>query len=156
MAKEVNIDKEKVKKKGKKTFGEFKAFIAKGNIMDMAVGVIMGSAFGKIVSSLVDDILMPLIGVLIGGIDFTRLSVKVEDATITYGNFIQNIIDFLIIAICIFVMIKFLEKLNKKIEEEIKNEEAKLEAEKAEEPKKDENTVLLEEIRDLLKEKENV
>lgn len=143
MSKEIN--KEEVKKKGKKTFGEFKTFIAKGNVMDMAVGVIMGSAFGKIVSSLVDDILMPLIGVIIGGIDFTGLSVKVEDATITYGNFIQNVIDFLIIAICIFAMVKSLEKINKKKEEK-----------PDEEPKKDDNTVLLEEIRDLLKEKQNV
>ena len=124
MAKEVNIDKEEVKKKGKKTFGEFKAFIAKGNIIDMAVGVIMGSAFGKIVSSLVDNILMPIIGMIIGGIDFTGLSVTVKDATITYGVFIQNVIDFLIIAICIFIMVKSLEKVNKKIEEEVKHEDA--------------------------------
>lgn len=144
MAREIN--KEEVKEKGKKTLGEFKKFIAKGNIMDMAVGVIMGSAFGKIVSSLVDNILMPLIGVLIGGIDFTNLSVKVKDATVSYGIFIQNIIDFLIIAFCIFIMVKFLEKLNKKKEEE----------EKAEEPKKDENVLLLEEIRDLLKEKQKI
>ena len=144
MAKEIN--KEEVKEKGKKTLGEFKKFIAKGNIMDMAVGVIMGSAFGKIVSSLVDNILMPLIGVVIGGVDFTDLSIKVKDATVAYGIFIQNIIDFLIIAFCIFIMVKFLEKLNKKKEEE----------EKSEAPKKDENTVLLEEIRDLLKEKERV
>ena len=156
MAKEVNIDKEEVKKKGKKTFGEFKAFIAKGNIIDMAVGVIMGSAFGKIVSSLVDNILMPIIGMIIGGIDFTGLSVTVKDATITYGVFIQNVIDFLIIAICIFIMVKSLEKVNKKIEEEVKHEDAETEGEKVEETKKDENTLLLEEIRDLLKEKENV
>ena len=156
MAKEVNIDKEEVKKKGKKTFGEFKAFIAKGNIIDMALGVIMGSAFGKIVSSLVDNILMPIIGMIIGGIDFTGLSVTVKDATITYGVFIQNVIDFLIIAICIFIMVKSLEKVNKKIEEEVKHEDAETEGEKVKETKKDENTLLLEEIRDLLKEKENV
>ena len=113
--------------------------------MDMAVGVIMGSAFGKIVSSLVDDILMPLIGVLIGGVDFTGLSVKVKDASVTYGNFIQNILDFLIIALCIFIMVKGIEKISRKKEEE-----------PVEEPKKEENTVLLEEIRDLLKQKQNV
>lgn len=131
-------------KKGKKTLKEFKEFIAKGNVMDMAVGVIMGSAFGKIVSSVVDDILMPLIGAVIGGIDFTNLNAKIGEATVTYGNFIQNVIDFLIIAICIFVMVKILNKFNKKKEEA-----------PAEEPKKDENIVLLEEIRDLLKEKAN-
>ena len=140
------INKEDVKNKRKKTFSEFKDFIAKGNVMDMAVGVIMGSAFGKIVSSLVDDILMPIIGMIIGGVDFTGLSIKVKDATITYGVFIQNVIDFLIIAICIFAMVKALDKLNKKEEEEVA----------AEEPKKDDNTVLLEEIRDLLKDKQNV
>ena len=90
---------------------EFKEFIARGNVIDLAVGVIMGSAFGKIVSSLVDDVIMPLIGVILGGIDFTSLSIKVGEATITYGNFIQNTIDFLIISFCIFVMIKFINKL---------------------------------------------
>ena len=144
MANEIN--REEVKKKGKKTFEEFKDFIAKGNVMDMAVGVIMGSAFGKIVSSLVDNILMPIIGMIIGGVDFTGLSVTVKDATITYGVFIQNVIDFLIIAICIFAMVKALEKLSRKKEETAVEEETK----------KDENIVLLEEIRDLLKEKQNV
>ena len=143
MAKDIN--KEEIAKKGKKTFQEFKDFIAKGNVMDMAVGVIMGSAFGKIVSSLVDNILMPLLGVIIGGVDFSGLSIKVKDATITYGVFIQNVIDFLIIAFCIFAMVKGIEKISKKKEEE-----------PAEEPKKDDNILLLEEIRDLLKEKQNV
>ena len=146
MAKEIEIDKEKIAKKSKKTFQEFKDFIAKGNVMDMAVGVIMGSAFGKIVSSLVDNILMPLLGVIIGGVDFSGLSIKVKDATITYGVFIQNIIDFLIIAFCIFAMVKGIEKISKKKEEEAA----------AEEPKKDDNILLLEEIRDLLKEKNKV
>ena len=140
------IKTEAVKIKGKKTMEEFKEFIAKGNIVDMAVGVIMGSAFGKIVSSLVDDILMPIIGAIIGGIDFTGLSLKIEDATIMYGNFIQNIIDFLIIAVCIFGMIKSLKKISKQKEEE----------KAAEEQKEDTNTILLKEIRDLLKEKNNV
>ena len=136
------IDKEELVKKGGKTFAEFKEFISRGNIIDLAIGVIIGSAFGKIVSSIVDDILMPLIGVVIGGVDFTNLSITVKDAVITYGNFIQNVIDFLIIAVCIFFMVKAIERFTKK-------EEAKEEV--VEEVKKDENTILLEEIRDLLK-----
>jgi large conductance mechanosensitive channel len=117
---------------------EFKNFISKGNVVDMAVGVIIGSAFGKIVSSLVDNVLMPFIGILIGGIDFTSLTLKINDATISYGIFIQSVIDFLIIAASIFAMTKILSKFeHKKVEEEkeIKTEEV----------------VLLEEIRDLLK-----
>ena len=140
------MKKDELKNKGSKTFQEFKDFIAKGNVIDMAVGVIIGSAFGKIVSSIVDDILMPILGVIIGGIDFTGLSIKVKDATITYGNFLQNVLDFLIIAMCIFFMVKAIDKVTKK---EKANEQE-------EEPKKEENTVLLEEIRDLLKEKQNV
>ena len=85
---------------------EFKKFISKGNVVDLAVGVIIGGAFGKIVSSLVNDILMPIIGILIGGIDFSSLSIKVGSAKITYGMFIQNIIDFLIIAFCVFIFVK--------------------------------------------------
>lgn len=109
--------------------------------MDMAVGVIIGSAFGKIVSSVVDDILMPLIGVVIGGLDFSNLTIKVSDATIKYGMFIQNVIDFLIVAACIFFMIKIINKFTKKEE---KKEEKVV-------PKKDDQVILLEEIRDLLK-----
>ena len=109
--------------KAKGLIKEFKEFISKGNVVDMAVGVIIGSAFGKIVSSLVNDIFMPLIGVIIGGM------------------FIQNIIDFLIVALCVFIFVKIINKLHfKKKEETVK-----------EEPKKDEKTLLLEEIRDLLK-----
>ena len=136
------IDKKDVIKKGSKTLKEFKEFISKGNVIDLAVGVIIGSAFGKIVSSLVDNILMPLIGVIVGGIDFSGLTIKVKEATINYGIFIQNIIDFLIISACIFVFIKLISKFNKKEEEP---------EEKIEE-KKDEQILLLEEIRDLLKE----
>ena len=124
---------------------EFKEFALKGNIMDLAVGVIIGSAFGKIVSSIVDDIIMPVSGVIIGGIDFTNLSIKVGEATITYGTFIQNIIDFLIIAICIFIFVKIIDRITKK-KEEVAAEEP---------PKKDEQIILLEEIRDLLKENKN-
>lgn len=97
---------------------EFKDFAMRGNVMDMAVGVIIGGAFGKIVSSLVDDIFMPLIGVVTGGIDFSNLSIKVEDANVKYGMFLQNVIDFLIIAFCIFLMIKAINKLSAKKEAE--------------------------------------
>ena len=95
---------------------EFKEFATKGNVMDMAVGVIIGGAFGKIVTSLVDDVLMPIIGMLTGGVDFNGLVAKVGDATVKYGTFIQNIIDFLIIALCIFCMIKAMNKLKKQEE----------------------------------------
>ena len=115
-----------------------KQFISRGNVMDLAIGVIIGSAFGKIVTSVVNDILMPLIGIIIGGLDFTNLSIKIKDATINYGMFIQNVIDFLIVAICIFIFIKIVSKFTKKSEEK-------------EEVKKDEQIILLEEIRDLLK-----
>ena len=142
--KEKILNKEKeLLKKGNKTWEEFKQFISKGNALDLAVGVIIGSAFGKIVSSIVDDILMPLVGVFIGGIDFSNLSITIKDSVIKYGNFIQNVVDFLIIAVCIFFIVKFIKKLEKK-------EEPK----KSEEPIKDPNTLLLEEIRDLLKEKQ--
>lgn len=134
------INKDELKNKGGKFINEFKDFIAKGNVLDLAVGVVIGSAFGKIVSSIVDDIIMPLVGIVIGGVDFSGLSAKIGDATITYGNFIQNVIDFLIIALCIFIFIKIISRFKRK-------EEA------VEEAKKDEQVELLEEIRDLLKEK---
>ena len=121
---------------------EFKAFAMRGNVMDMAVCVIIGGAFGKIVSSLVDDIFMPIIGVLTGGIDFSKVSIMVGDAEVKYGMFIQNVIDFLIIAICIFTMIKAMNSLSKK-----KEEEPTAPAEPSNEEK------LLGEIRDLLKNK---
>lgn len=127
----------------KKGLSEFKSFIARGNVVDMAVGVIIGGAFGKIVTSLVNDILMPLIGFILGGLDFTSLSIKINNANIAYGLFIQSIVDFLIIAACIFIMIKVFEKF--KVEEE-KQEEP-------ETPKKSDEVLLLEEIRDLLKKK---
>ena len=143
--KKKEIKKDEILKRGGKTASEFKEFIAKGNIIDLAVGVVMGSAFSKIVTSVVSDILMPVIGMLVGGIDFSGLSVKVGEATITYGNFIQNIIDFLIISIFIFIFVKFIERLTK-----LKKQEEKAEEEKKEE-KVDEQVELLKEIRDLLK-----
>lgn len=125
-----------------KMIDEFKNFISRGNVVDMAVGVIIGAAFGKIVTSLVNDILMPLVGVLIGGHDFSSLSIKVGDASILYGAFIQAIIDFLIVALCIFLIVKTIEKLKRKKPKVV------------EEPKEDSDEVkLLKEIRDLLKKK---
>ena len=103
---------------------EFKEFISRGNVVDLAVGVIIGGAFGKIVTSLVDNILMPIIGAIIGGIDFSDLSIKVKDATISYGLFIQNIIDFLIVAFCIFLFVKAVNKLNE-LGKKVKKEEEK-------------------------------
>ena len=123
----------------KKILKEFKEFISKGNVIDMAVGVIIGSAFSKIVTSLVNDIIMPLIGIIIGGLDFTSLSIKIKDSEILYGSFIQNIVDFLIIAACIFTVIKILNKFKK-------NNEVK--PAPVETP---EDIKLLTEIRDLLK-----
>ena len=127
---------------------EFKEFAMKGNVMDMAVGVIIGGAFGKIVSSLVDDVLMPIVGKLTGGVDFTSLAVTLGEgenaAKICYGNFIQNVVDFLIVAFCIFLMLKGMNKLSRKKEEE---------APAPEEPKGPTQEELLAEIRDLLKQK---
>lgn len=120
---------------------EFKAFAMRGNVVDMAVGVIIGGAFGKIVSSLVDDVIMPIIGMITGGIDFTGLKATIGESSITYGNFIQNVVDFLIIAFCIFLMIKGLNKISKKKEEK-----------PAEPPAPSKEEILLTEIRDLLKE----
>ncbi len=116
---------------------EFKEFISKGNVLDLAVGVVMGSAFSGIVTSLVNDIIMPLVGLLIGGIDFSGMHATVGDASITYGNFIQNIVNFLIIALSIFIFIKFINRLSKKV---------KKEEEKEEEKKIDPQTKILEEI----------
>ena len=137
---------------------EFKEFAMKGNVMDMAVGVIIGGAFGKIVSSLVDDVLMPIIGKLTGGVDFTNLFVTLGDgdfetlaaakeagaATLAYGQFIQNVVYFLIVAFCIFLMLKGINKLNRKKEEPAPAPEA---------PKGPTQEELLAEIRDLLKNK---
>ncbi len=92
---------------------EFKTFIMRGNVMDLAVAVIIGGAFGKIVTSLVDDLIMPLIGLIIGGINFTGLTFSFGSAKVAYGNFIQNIVDFLIIAVVIFLMVKAISSLQK-------------------------------------------
>lgn len=109
----------------KKILNEFKKFISKGNALDLAVGVVVGGAFSKIVSSLVNDVIMPLIGVIIGGIDFTNLSLKVGEATVNYGMFIQNVIDFIIIAFCVFIFVKIVNKLSDVTNKLEKKEEIK-------------------------------
>lgn len=106
-------------------FKEFKRFISKGNVVDLAVGVIIGGAFGKIVSSLVNDILMPIIGVIIGGVNFSSLVLKIGDAKIAYGMFIQNVIDFIIIAFCVFIFVKIVNKLSDVTNKLEKKEEIK-------------------------------
>ena len=132
-----------------KLINEFKDFAIKGNVMDMAIGVVLGAAFGKIVSSFVADIIMPLIGLLVGGVDFTQwkwvLSPANEalgkaEVALTYGNFIQVIFDFLIIAWCIFLVVKAINKAKKPKEEPA-----------PEPPATPEDIVLLREIRDSLK-----
>lgn len=120
---------------------EFKAFAIKGNVIDLAVAVVIGAAFGKIVSSLVDNIVTPLIGLLLGGVDLTGFSYTVGESNITYGVFLQSIFDFVIIALAIFVAIKLINNLQK-------TEEAKPESEKTVEPS--EEVKLLREIRDSL------
>ena len=119
---------------------EFKEFISRGNVVDLAVGVIIGGAFGKIVTSLVDNILMPIIGALIGGVDFSGLTAEIGEAKIAYGLFIQNVIDFLIVAFCIFLFVKAINKLND-LGKKIKNDEDKPEMQVIEE---DELSVLKE------------
>ena len=139
-----------------KLIQEFKEFAIKGNAVDMAVGVIIGGAFGKIVSSIVDDIIMPPIGWLIGGVNFSDLKwtlpaveipgvTTAAPATINYGNFLQTLLDFIIIAFCVFMMVKGINKLSKKKEEEP--------AAPAPDPEPTNEEKLLSEIRDLLKNK---
>lgn len=143
-------------------FKEFKEFAMKGNVIDMAVGVVIGAAFGKIVSSLVDDIIMPLVGVATGGINFTDYKIVLQKAvmdgqevitpevTMNWGAWVQTIVDFLIVAFCIFVMIKFMNNLRKRAEKAQKEEEAASAAAPAAPTKEEE---LLTEIRDILKNK---
>ncbi|WP_298063515.1 large-conductance mechanosensitive channel protein MscL [uncultured Rikenella sp.] len=137
-----------------KWLSEFKQFAMRGNVVDMAVGIIIGAAFGKIVSSLVSDVIMPPIGVLLGGVDFSNLAITIKKAVgeepavvIGYGKFIQTVIDFVIIALSIFALVKFVNALKSKAEKAA----ATAEAAKPAVPSKEEQ--LLTEIRDLLKEK---
>jgi large conductance mechanosensitive channel len=97
-------------------FSEFRAFAMRGNVLDLAVGVIIGGAFGKIVSSLVSDVLMPAVGILLGKVDFSTLSMTIGSATIKYGLFIQSVVDFVIVALCIFLLIKQMSRFQKKEE----------------------------------------
>ena len=123
-----------------KVLKEFKKFIARGNVLDLAVGVIVGGAFSSIVTSLVNNIFTPIIGLVLGGVDFSNLSITFRDTKIMYGAFIQSVIDFLIVAFCLFIVVKCVNRLTKKKEEknEVKeNKSAELKT--------------LEEIRDLLK-----
>ncbi|WPZ19654.1 large conductance mechanosensitive channel protein MscL [Geobacillus subterraneus] len=124
-------------------WNEFKKFAIRGNVIDLAVGVIIGGAFGKIVSSLVNDIIMPLVGLILGGIDFSSLSWKVGKAVVKYGSFIQTVVDFLIIAFSIFLFVKLINKLYERVK---KQEEVKETA-----PTLTKEEELLTEIRDLLK-----
>ncbi|MBI3142762.1 MAG: large-conductance mechanosensitive channel protein MscL [Bacteroidetes bacterium] len=137
-------------------FQEFKAFAMRGNVMDMAIGVIIGGAFGKIVSSLVNDVIMPPLGVVLGGVNFRDLGLVIKDAVLSatgeveqaavslnYGNFIQATVDFLIIAFAIFMVIKVINKMKKREEE--------VPAAPTPEPSPSKEELLLTEIRDLLK-----
>ena len=123
---------------------EFKAFAMKGNVIDLAVAVVIGAAFGKIVSALVDSIIMPLVGVLLGGISFSELSTTIGEATIAYGAFLQAVVDFLIIAVVIFVVIKAINKTKDVVD----GPEDEGDAKPAEPP---EDITLLREIRDSLR-----
>ena len=148
------MEKKKVAEKSKGFVKEFGEFIKKGNVVDMAVGVVIGSAFGAIVTSLVNDIIMPVISLLTGGIDFSNWFLALDGnkyatleeattagaATLNYGNLISVVINFIIVAFCIFLVVKAMNKMKRKEEEK-----------PAEEPKKPEDVVLLTEIRDLLK-----
>ena len=118
---------------------EFKKFIARGNVLDLAVGVIVGGAFSSIVTSLVNNIFTPIIGLIVGGVDFSSLSITFRDTKIMYGAFIQSVIDFLIVAFCLFIVVKAVNKVTHKKEE------------KSAKPVKSEELKTLEEIRDLLK-----
>ena len=139
---------------------EFKEFAVKGNVMDMAVGVIIGGAFGKIVTSVVNDIIMPPVGLLIGGVDFSEMKLTMKEAVLNaagevvtpavtwnYGAFIQQVVDFAILAFCVFILVKAINSLNKK-----KEAPAPAPA-PAPEPKPSKEELLLTEIRDLLKER---
>ncbi len=121
----------------KKFISEFKEFAIKGNMLDLAVGVIIGAAFNAVVKSIVNDVFTPIIGMLMGGLDFSTLCIGIGNATINYGAFIQNIINFLITAFSLFVVVKTMNRFKK--------------AEEAKEPEKSDEVKLLEEIRDAIK-----
>jgi len=126
----------------KKTMNEFKEFIAKGNVFSMAVGVVMGGAFTAIVNAIVEQLITPLIGLIMGGVDFSNLAFKVGEASFGYGAFIQAVVNFLIVALTMFFFVKAFAKFQKK--EEVKEEVEELPSEEV---------VLLQQMRDLLSEK---
>lgn len=124
--KKVKVNLKQIKTKSTSFKNEFKEFINRGNVMDLAVGIVIGSAFTAIVTSIVNDIIMPLVSLIGGGFNFTTLSITIPNffggesgATLTYGNFIQNTVNFLIIALVVFLMIKFINKFHKKADETI-------------------------------------
>ncbi len=121
---------------------EFKTFAVKGNVMDLAVAVIIGGAFGKIVSSLVGDLIMPLVGLLMGGVNFSGLQIQLGKAVIKYGAFLQNVVDFIIISFALFLVIRAINRLHKKKEDAVVLKE----------PQASKEELLLTEIRDLLRE----
>lgn len=144
----------KIKAKRRGFIGEFKEFVNKGSVMDLAVGVVVGGAFTTIVNSLVNDIIMPIVSLVAGGINFTNLSIEINNffgtgdkATIAYGNFIQNVVNFLLIAFCVFLVVKAMNKMREKADKLKKKEEP------ATEETADESLEILKEIRDLLKKK---
>lgn len=152
------IDPSKIKAKEPAIIKEFRDFINRGNVMDLAIGVIIGSAFSKIVTSLVDNIVTPIISIVIGGIDFSNLYFKVPSflgtttpATIKYGYFLQSVIDFLITAFVIFMIVRMINKINEKAKKALIAEENKEKAE--EKAQEDEKTALLKEILKELKKK---
>ena len=132
-----------MKEKSKGFFGEFKAFIARGNVMDMAVGVIIGGAFSAITTSLINDIIMPLLGIFTGSISFAAMAVEVNGAVIGYGNFIQAILNFLVMAFVVFCLVKTMNSFHRK--------EKEAPTEPGAEPEPSNEEKLLAEIRDLLK-----
>jgi len=125
-----------------KIISEFKEFALKGNMIDLAVGVVIGSSFNAVVTSIVNDIFMPLVGAIIGGKDFSNLSIKIGESVVKYGALIQNIVNFLIVAVCLFLVVKVMNALRRKKEEPEQEE------------KKPDDIVLLEEIRDALKKRQ--
>ena len=129
----------------KKFFSEFKEFAMRGNVMDLAIGVLLGGAFSAIVNSLVADIFMPLIGMLTGGVSFAELSVGIGEAQIAYGNFIQAVVQFVLIAFCIFLVVKGINRLKRRKERPAEEIEKQLSKEEE----------LLTEIRDLLRERQS-
>lgn len=130
-------------------WNEFKKFAMRGNVVDLAVAVVVGASFNKIVSSVVDDILMPVIGILVGRLDLTGLQLQVSEAVVRYGQFLQAVLDFLIIAFAVFMLVRFLNQARAALERQEKEEEASKAAATPPAPPKEQ--LLLEEIRDLLR-----